>query len=104
MTLDYASLDTLRLHHPAWRLLRSDHAPLIASFLQRVFVLPNVRTMAAADLAEALEDELYGLRQQLGEAAFPKPALTYLNDWADDDPDLLDGNATRSTSIRLKYS
>jgi hypothetical protein len=82
MSLDYASLDTLRLHHPAWRLLRSDHAPLIASFLQRVFVLPNVRTMAAADLAEALEDELYALRQQLGEEAFPKPALTYLNDWA----------------------
>ncbi|MCC7082994.1 MAG: DUF3375 domain-containing protein [Burkholderiales bacterium] len=82
MTLDYATLDALRIHHPAWRLLRSDHAPLIASFLQRVFVLPNVRVMAAADLAEALEDELYTLRQQLGEAAFPKSASEYLNDWA----------------------
>lgn len=57
------------------------HAPLVASFLHRVFVLPNVRVMAAADLAEALEDELYALRQQLGETAFPKPALDYLNDW-----------------------
>jgi excisionase family DNA binding protein len=35
------------------RLLRSDHAPLVASFLHRVFVVPNVRVMAAADLAEA---------------------------------------------------
>ena len=27
-------------------------------------------------------DELYALRLQLGEGAFPKPALDYLNDWA----------------------
>ncbi len=82
MTLDFASLDALRNHHPAWRLLRSDHAPLVASFLQRVFVVPNVRVMAAADLAESLEDELYALRLHLGETAFPKSALEYLNDWA----------------------
>jgi hypothetical protein len=82
MTLDFTTLDTLRNHHPAWRLLRSDHAPLVASFLHRVFVAPNVRVMAAADLAEALEDELYALRLQLGDGAFPKPALEYLNDWA----------------------
>jgi len=82
MTLDFATLDALRTHHPAWRLLRSDHAALVASFLHRVFVAPNVRVMAAADLAEALEDELYALRQHLGESAFPKPALDYLNDWA----------------------
>ncbi len=82
MTLDFATLDTLRTHHPAWRLLRSDHAPLVAGFLQRVFVAPNVRVMAAADLAEALGDELYALRLQRGEGAFPKPALDYLNDWA----------------------
>jgi flagellar motility protein MotE (MotC chaperone) len=82
MTLDFATLDAMRTHHPAWRLLRSDHAPLVASFLHRVFVAPNVRGMAAADLAEALEDELYALRQQLGDDALPKSALDYLNDWA----------------------
>jgi hypothetical protein len=54
MILDYTTLDALRTHHPAWRLLRSEHAPLLASFLHRVFVTPNVRVMAAADLAEAL--------------------------------------------------
>jgi len=81
MTLDFATLDALRTHHPAWRLLRSDHAPLVASFLHRVFVAPNVRVMSEADLAEALEDELYALRLQLGETAFPKPATEYLNDW-----------------------
>lgn len=82
MSLDFATLDALRTHHPAWRLLRSDHAPLVASFLHRAFVAPNVRSMAAADLAEALEDELFALREQLGSDTFPKPALDYLNDWA----------------------
>jgi hypothetical protein len=82
MSFDYATLDALRLHHPAWRLLRSDHAPPIAGFLHRIFIAPNVRVMAAADLAEALEDELYALRERLGDEAFPRPALEYLNDWA----------------------
>lgn len=85
MSLDFATLDTLRTHHPAWRLLRSDHAALVASFLHRVFLVPNVRVMAAADLAEALEDLLYVLRQQLGENAFPRTAMDYLNDWASTD-------------------
>jgi len=85
LSLDYATLDLLRQNHPAWRLLRSDHAPLIASFLHRVFVAPNVRLMAQADLVEALEDELFGLRERLGPSAFPKPAREYLNDWAAND-------------------
>ncbi|RQR55356.1 DUF3375 domain-containing protein [Burkholderia sp. Bp9126] len=82
MPLDYPTLDALRTRHPAWRLLRSDHAPLAVGFLHRVFVAPNVRMMAAPVLAEALEDELYALREQLGDGAFPKSALEYLNDWA----------------------
>ena len=62
MALDYATLDAMRQSHPAWRLLCAEHAPLIASFLHRVFIEPNVRIMSQADLAEALEDELFGLR------------------------------------------
>ena len=82
MPLDYADLEALRTRHPAWRLLRSDHASLVASFLYRVFVKPNVRVMPAAGLTEALEDELFALRERLGSDAFPKGALEYLNDWA----------------------
>jgi len=82
MNFDFPTLDLLRQSHPAWRLLRSDHAPLVASFLQRVFIVPNVRVMAQADLAESLEDELFALRESLGSDAFPKSALEYLNDWA----------------------
>lgn len=82
MSLDHAKLEQLLQNHPAWRLLRSDHVALVASFLHRAFIAPNVRTIAQADLCEALEDELYLLREQLGEQAFPRPAMEYLNDWA----------------------
>lgn len=83
--LDYATLDMLRQRHPAWRMLRSDHTPLIASFFYRVFIAPNVRTMAQADLSEALEDELFGLRERMGVDAFPRTAADYLDDWASND-------------------
>ena len=83
MVLDYDILDHLRQHHPAWRLLRSDHAPLIASFLHRAFIAPNQRLLMQSDLAEALEDELFALRERAGDEAYPQAALDYLNDWAD---------------------
>lgn len=85
MNLDYATLELLRQNHPAWRLLRSDHAPLVVSFLHRVFIAPNVRVMAQSALVEALNDELFALREQQGPAAFPKSSLEYLNDWAAND-------------------
>jgi hypothetical protein len=80
--MDHGTLCTLRDRHPAWRLLASPHAPLVASFLYRVFVAPNVRVMSQADLAEMLEDELFALREQMAAEAYPKGALEYLNDWA----------------------
>ena len=85
MALDYATLELLRQNHPAWRLLRAQHAPLVASFLHRVFIVPNVRILSQADLVEALEDELFALREQLGAEAFPGTAQSYLNDWAEND-------------------
>ncbi|MCF8080589.1 MAG: DUF3375 domain-containing protein [Desulfobacterales bacterium] len=85
MTLNYTTLELLRRNHPAWRLLRSDHAPMMAGFFHRVFVAANVRFMAQADLVEALEDELFSLRERLGDEAFPRSAADYLNDWAGDD-------------------
>ncbi len=82
MNLDYSTLAVMRAQHPAWRLLAAEHAPLIGSFLHRAFIVPNVRVMAQSDLAEALEDTLFGLRERLGAQAFPKSAQEYLNDWA----------------------
>lgn len=85
MALDYATLELLRQNHPAWRLLCAHHAPLVAGFLHRVFIVPNVRNLSQADLVEALEDELFALREQLGAEAFPGTAQGYLNDWAEND-------------------
>ncbi|HEX6928767.1 MAG TPA: DUF3375 domain-containing protein [Gammaproteobacteria bacterium] len=82
MDLDYDSLVSLRHNHPAWRLLVADNAPLVASFLHRTFIAPNVRVMSQADLAERLEDVLYGLRERPGEDLFPRSALQYLADWS----------------------
>ena len=83
--LDHATLDALRQKNPAWRLLRADHAPLVAGFLYRTFVVPNIRVMAQADIVEMLDDELFKLRAGLGEAAYPKTALDYLNEWSSDE-------------------
>lgn len=80
--LHYTTLELMRQSHPAWRLLRSDHAALVASFLHRVFIAPNVRFMTQSDLTEALEDELFALHEGLGDDCFPHSALQYLNDWA----------------------
>jgi hypothetical protein len=85
MQLDIDSLEVLRRQHPAWRLLAAESAPLVASFLHRVFVVPNRRVMPQAELAEALEDTLYAVREQRGSTAYPKDALEYLNDWAAND-------------------
>ena len=85
MSLDFDTLEALRSQHPAWRLLRADSAALVASFLNRMFVLPNQRVISQSHLAEALEDSLYALREQRGTGIYPKSALEYLNDWAAND-------------------
>lgn len=83
--LDFHTLSALRAQHPAWRLLAAEHAPLVGSFLHRAFIVPNVRVVAQSDLVETLEDTLFGLRERLGDQAFPKSARDYLSDWAAND-------------------
>ena len=85
MSLDFDALEALRRQHPAWRLLQADSAALVASFLHRVFVQPNLRVISQSALVEALEDTLYTLREQRGDKLYPKAALEYLNDWAAND-------------------
>jgi hypothetical protein len=80
--VDFEEISSLRRHSAAWKLLRAEHAPLILSFCDKVFVAENVRSISATDLISRLDDELYALSQALGEAAFPRPARAYLDDWA----------------------
>ncbi len=83
--MDYQQLVAQRRTHPAWRLLAADHAPMIASFLHRAFIGPNLRTIARGQLASELDDHLYQLHEATGEVLFPKPATAYLDDWAGDE-------------------
>lgn len=83
--MDYQQLSTQRRSHPAWRLLAADHAPMIASFLHRNFIVPNIRTVARQQLAMQLDDHLYHLHELAGDILFPKAATAYLDDWASDE-------------------
>ncbi|AGC46274.1 hypothetical protein MYSTI_04986 [Myxococcus stipitatus DSM 14675] len=82
--MDFATLETLRLKHPAWRLLVAGNASLIASFLHPVFVASNARAIPRRELVLRLEDHLHALREQRGETAFPRAAHVYLDEWAAD--------------------
>jgi hypothetical protein len=84
MELDYALVDGLKRNHPAWRLLAAEHAPLLVSFLYRVFVKSNARGLEQSKLVSLLEDELYRVRELRGSDSFPRSAADYLEDWAQD--------------------
>lgn len=58
---------------------------MIASFLHRSFIVSNVRTVSRQQLSSLLDDHLYHLHEAAGEVIYPKPAATYLDDWASDD-------------------
>jgi len=82
MALDFSTLETLQKNHPAWRLLMAEHAPLVASFLHRIFVVPNVRGRDRSGLVSLLEDTLFELRRERGAEAYPRDASEYLEVWA----------------------
>jgi hypothetical protein len=82
LVVDFDDLASLRRNSPAWRLLCADNAPLVLSFLGRVFVEENVRSISGAELVSRLEDELYALNERLGAGTFPKRASAYLDDWS----------------------
>jgi hypothetical protein len=58
---------------------------MVASVLYRHFIQPNRRTLSQQKLVSLLDDELYHLREKLGEDAFPRAALHYLDDWASEE-------------------
>lgn len=82
--LSHASLELLRRVNPSLRLLIADNAALVISFLHRVFISQNVRSVPGPELAALLEDDLHGLRDQHGSDRYPRAAADYLDEWADE--------------------
>ena len=80
--MEYDDIEELRRASAAWRLLRADNAPLILSFLGRVFVDQNAGPQSYAEIADRLDDTLYALNRRLGEGSFPRRAKDYIDDWA----------------------
>lgn len=78
----YDEIEQLRERHPAWALLRANHASLLLAFLGRVFGERNAGDLAASEVVGELDDELYTLRQRLGADRFPRAAQAYLDEWA----------------------
>lgn len=77
-------LDEVRLlaeRHPAWKLLRARHAPLVLSFLGTVFVEGNSGAVSQSRLAERLEDHLHAAERD----EWPGDPIDYLDEWASAD-------------------
>ncbi len=85
VSLSYDDLVQMRRHNPSWRLMAADYAPLVTSFLDRVFREDNRRELPQSQLVMRLEDYLFELRRTHGEVEFPRTATEYLNDWAQDE-------------------
>jgi len=81
--MNYDYLDRLKKTHPSWRLLSADYAPLVISFLERVFIDQNIRSIKESYLEEKLEDYLVHIRSIHGNESFPRKAYEYLDDWSE---------------------
>ena len=87
--MDYDYVDRLKKSHPALKLLAADSAPLIISFLFKVFIEPNVRALPIAELQSRLGDYIFKLREIHGPELYPRSARAYLDEWANPEKGIL---------------
>ncbi len=80
--MDHDTLEKLKQSHTTLKLMNADHMPLIVSFLHKVFIQPNKRSLPFTDAQSLLDDYLYHLREIHGEDKYLKSAKAYLEDWA----------------------
>lgn len=79
--MDLDELDSLWERNAAWRLLRARNAPLILSFLGPHFIDENRGAQPAAQLAAALDDQLYAIHRAEPER-YTQDAGAYIDDWS----------------------
>ena len=87
--MDYDYVDRLKKSHPALKLLAADSAPLIISFLFKVFIEPNVRALPISELQSRLGDYIFKLREIHGPELYPRSAKAYLDEWANPEKGIL---------------
>ncbi|WP_143965533.1 DUF3375 domain-containing protein [Gordonia zhaorongruii] len=80
--MQFDEIVAVRTTSAAWRLLRADNAPLVLSFLGRVFVDDNIREISESELVSLLDDELHTLNAKLGDGSYPRPPKAYLDEWS----------------------
>lgn len=80
--MNHDDVESLRRDNAAWRLLRADSAPLVLSFLGRVFIEQNVRAIGETELVSLLDDALYDLNAGHDPAPYPRSPKAYLDTWA----------------------
>lgn len=82
--LSFDFLEQFKEQSLALKLLRSTHFSLVASFLHRVFVIPNRRSVPYQELVSLLEQHLFDIAESYGEEKYPKNARSYIDDWIND--------------------
>jgi flagellar motility protein MotE (MotC chaperone) len=80
--VEFETIEALRERHPAWRLLRAQHASLVLSFLGGHFVEANAGATPAARLVDALDEHLDVLNAGAEDPPFPRTPQAYLDAWA----------------------
>lgn len=83
--ITFEQLHHLRKFSAAWGLLSSTMAPFVASFLYRIFIQTNRRSITVSEIVEALDNYLYVIRQKYPDEAPPKSAKEYIEDWSSPD-------------------
>lgn len=83
--LSYEYVSHLKKFHVAWRLLSSDLAPFVTSFLYKVFLQANRRSISITDLTDELEHFLYILKQKYPQEAPTRSAKEYIETWSSPD-------------------
>ncbi len=89
MAMDYDYVLRLKQNHPALKLLVATNAPLIVSFLFKVFVEPNIRALPFSELQSRLGDYIFKLREIYGSELYPGSAHKYLDEWASPEKGIL---------------
>jgi hypothetical protein len=89
MSFEFDELVSKMKYNPSWKLMAADHAPLIISFLDRVFRERNLRQVDEQELIMYLQDYLYELNEGSEVVQFPRSAQEYLQQWTEPDKDWL---------------